>query len=85
VDPDVPVFDRGSTVRLPSPVFLASGRPPTLVLSGVRRATVASGRSTSWRSTVRRIGEALWGSENRETGGVYTVFTARPNVYRRSR
>jgi hypothetical protein len=34
---------------------------------------------------VRRIGEALSGSENREIGGVYTVFTARPNVYRRSR
>jgi hypothetical protein len=41
--------------------------------------------STSWRSTVRRIGEALSGSENREIRGVCTVFTARPNVYRRSR
>jgi hypothetical protein len=56
------------------------GRSLNPVRAVVRRATVASGRPTSRRSTARRIGEALSGSENREIGGVYTVFTARPKV-----
>jgi hypothetical protein len=66
-----------STVRRGSEV---SATAPLERESVVRRATVASGRSTSFRSTVRRAGEAISGSDRREIGLVYTVFTARPKV-----
>jgi hypothetical protein len=66
-----------STVRLGSDLFapapLGRGSP-------VRRATVASGRSISFRSTTRLAGEAFSGAESRAIGRVYTVFTARPKV-----
>jgi hypothetical protein len=66
-----------SAVRLESDL---SATAPLERGSFVRRATVASGRSISFRSTTRRAGEALSGSESREIGRVCTVFTARPKV-----
>jgi hypothetical protein len=77
-----PPFDSGVRTGVRSPLrraVLASDaalvRPSSLVRS-----------STPGRTSVtRRAGLALAGCRSRTTGGMYTVFVARPKVYRRSR
>ena len=69
---------------VPASVRRSSGRwgsaRSVTIVPETRRDSVGSDRTPLSRSNVRRSGEDVSGSVNRERGGVYTVFTARPNV-----
>jgi hypothetical protein len=66
-----------------SPARTGSPRSAPLVLA-TRRLRVGSDWAATSRSSVRRSGDAVSASVKR-LGGAYTVFTALPKVYRRSR